>query len=81
MRRLREFAAVENDCCSLVDWTVDEHQAALRFVVTGDSGQLVALYVGSGGHASVRARLGVFASCLRDCPTLCGDAAEFRFHE
>ncbi len=47
-RRLRELVALEDDCCSLVDRTVDEHQAALRFAVTGDSDQLGALNVRSG---------------------------------
>ena len=45
-QRLRNLVAVESDCCSFVDWEIDDDHADLRLVVTGTAGQLAALSVG-----------------------------------
>src|SRR5699024_10736827 len=47
VRRLRILVAVESECCSFVDWTINDSHADLRLVVTGAPDQLAALNVGS----------------------------------
>ncbi len=45
-QRLRDLVAIENDCCSFVDWEIDDGPADLRLIVTGTADQLAALSVG-----------------------------------
>lgn len=47
VRRLRDLVEVERDCCSFVDWAIDDSQGELRLVVTGTPDQLAALRVGT----------------------------------
>jgi len=49
IRRLRALVEVESECCSFVDWMIDDSHADLRLVVTGAPDQLAALDVGSPG--------------------------------
>ncbi|NLE80547.1 MAG: hypothetical protein GX610_13355 [Rhodococcus sp.] len=46
VQRLRQLVATESDCCSFVDWAIDNTHDDLRLIVTGTPGQLAALHVG-----------------------------------
>ncbi|PFG68179.1 hypothetical protein B0O41_3012 [Propionibacteriaceae bacterium ES.041] len=45
-QRLRDLVATESECCSFVDWRIDDDHDDLRLVVTGTPDQLAALGVG-----------------------------------
>ncbi|WP_235671118.1 hypothetical protein [Tomitella fengzijianii] len=45
-QRLRDLVAIENDCCSFVEWEIDDGPTGLRLIVTGTADQLAALSIG-----------------------------------
>jgi hypothetical protein len=52
VQRLRELVAIERDCCSFVDWTIDTNHTDLRLLIIGSAEQLAALEVDLGGQDS-----------------------------
>lgn len=48
VQRLRALVDLESDCCSFVDWVIDDNQPDLRLVVTGTPEQLATLNLGNG---------------------------------
>lgn len=50
MQRLQELVAIESDCCSFVDWTIDTNHTDLWLVINGSAEQLAALDVEFGGQ-------------------------------
>lgn len=50
MQRLQELVALESDCCSFVDWTIDTNHTDLWLVINGSAEQLAALDVEFGGQ-------------------------------
>lgn len=46
LQQLRDLVATESDCCSFVNWVIDDSHTDLRLIVTGFPGQLAALNVG-----------------------------------